>query len=412
MENASVKLLGDTGEYDLFGVNNGFRKLSEMYINQLVGEGKWFTVCHKISALQEDIMAVKNNKGVKLGSMISEVFIESSYRSAIYKYLLMNFLCYIEVPSFSFKTDTGQMAETFNKVLATANTRVVAEWLGMDEDDLPDKYRSRIYTIDMDDGDDELPYIKFTETKEGVRRAVCPKNNIDVSAKGCRVIPLFMLKAGVDALYSKFKEGIVKVEFLKDNGQIRGIFTTLDFPKVKEIYGSGDYYDSAVLDSYDGDFLKNRSLSRGFIRVPEIGGSKYDGGTRSINYARIISIDYNEEPDLAFINIDLGTVLEGFQNGVQKHANKAKDIVDMLEIFEIDGGAWKSEIGKKTRFLNKDMVSLLTWSEEQKMLLSTVFLRDLCLFMLGNPQWFGDFTGEPRVVSGFGSFGGDDDGLE
>ena len=35
------------------------------------------------------------------------------------------------------------------------------------------------------------------------------------------------------------------------------------------------------------------------------------------------------------------------------------------------------------------------WSE---VLLSTVFLRQLSLFMIGNPQWFGGYTGEKKNV--------------
>lgn len=406
MENSAVKFLGDYGEHDGLGVVNGFRKLSELYIRQLVEEGKWFTVCHKINALQEDIMSVTNGQGLKLGSFIRDTFIESSYRSAIYKYMLMNFLCYIEVPKAKFKTDTGRFEDSFNKILATANLGVVADWLGMEVDDLPSKYGSRIYTIDMDDGDDEVPYIELTETKEGVRKARCPKKDIDISERGTRVVPLFMLKAGVDTLYSKMKDSIVKVSFLRDNGRVRELFTTLDFTKVKEIYGGGTFFDNTYIRSYEGVFLENRFLHRGFIRVPEIGGSRYeDDGTRSINYARIISIEYDAEPDLSFINIDLSTVLPEFQEAVQKYAKQSSDIVDMLITFGIDGGAWKSSPGKQARFLNKDMISLLTWSDEQKMVLSTVFLRDLCLFMLSNPQWFGDFTGEPKEGVSYDSSG-------
>lgn len=400
-----LSFLGDSGKSDELGVINGFRRLCELYVKKLVDEGKWFTICHKINPKQIDIMQVVGDKGVKLGSYVSETFEEGSYRTSIYKYMLMNFLCYVEVPTVSFKNDTGGYSNTFDKILVTANTGVIASWLGMSEEELPDKYRSRVFTIDMDDGDDELPYVKLTESKEGNRKATCPRKNIDVSERGTRVIPLFMLKSGVDALYEKMKEGIIKVSFLKDNSQVRDMFTTANFDKIKEIYGAGEFYNDSVMHIYNGDFLENKSLPRGYIRVPEIGGSRYDGAMRSINYARIIDIDYESEPDLAFINIDLSTVLEGFQNGVMKYPNCAEDIVNMLEAFDIDGGAWKDSGDKKAKFLSKDMISLITWSEERKTLLSTVFLRELCLFMLSNPQWFGDFTGAPKY--GYSGSGGD-----
>lgn len=402
-----TNFLGETGKHDILGVLNGFRKLSELYINQLVSQGKWFTVCHKIDKNQEDIMAIKNNGGIKLGSMIDEVFQEGGYRTSIYKYLLMNYLCYIEVPTVSFKSDTGGFKNTFNKILATSNIEVIAEWLGTTVDDLPDKYKARVFSINMDDGEDELPYVKLTETKEGVRKATCPRSDIDVSERGTRVVPLFMLKAGVDTLYSKLADKVVKVTFLKDGGQVRDIFTTVNFNIIKDIYGIGTFYDDSVMMTYDGDFLRNKTLARGYIRVPEIGGSKYDTLTRSINYARIIGINYEEEPDLSFINIDLSTVLEGFQDGVLKHSSKAKDIISMLEAFDLDGGFWRDvKDGGSGRFLSKDSTSLLQWSDENALLLSTVFTRDLCLFMLSNPQWFGDFTGEPKnTFSGYGDVG-------
>lgn len=395
MDDAIIKFLGDSGEYDILGVVNGFRRLCDMYVKQLVEEGKWFTVCHKIDSKQVDIMQVENGEGVKLGSFVNDVFEEGGYRTSIYKYLLMNFLCYIEVPTTSFKSDTGSFKKTFNKMLVTANTEVMAEWLGVDYNELPSKYVDRVFNINMDDGEDLLPYVKLTETKGG-RKISVPRMDIDVSERGTRVIPLFMLKAGVDALYSKMEEGIVKVSFLKDGGQIRDMFTTVNFPKIRDIYGGGSFLDDSIEDSYKGDFLENKSLSKGYIKVPEIGGSRYDGPTRSMSYSRIVDISYNEEPDLSFINIDLSTVIEGFNEGVLAHTKQAEAIVDMLEAFGIDGDAWKDTVEARKKYINKDVSSLLQWAEERNLLFSTVFVRELCLFMLSNPQWFSNFTGEPK----------------
>lgn len=395
MDDAIIKFLGDSGEYDILGVVNGFRRLCDMYIKQLVEEGKWFTVCHKIDSKQVDIMQVENGEGVKLGSFVNDVFEEGGYRTSIYKYLLMNFLCYIEVPTTSFKSDTGSFKKTFNKMLVTANTEVMAEWLGVDYNELPSKYVDRVFNINMDDGEDLLPYVKLTETKGG-RKISVPRMDIDVSERGTRVIPLFMLKAGVDALYSKMEEGIVKVSFLKDGGQLRDMFTTVNFPKIRDIYGGGSFLDDSIEDSYKGDFLENKSLSKGYIKVPEIGGSRYDGPTRSMSYSRIVDISYNEEPDLSFINIDLSTVIEGFNEGVLAHTKQAEAIVDMLEAFGIDGDAWKDTVEARKKYINKDVSSLLQWAEERNLLFSTVFVRELCLFMLSNPQWFSNFTGEPK----------------
>lgn len=396
MGDIDLNFLGDTGEYDILGVKNGFRRLCELYIKQLVDDGKWFTVCHKIDPRQEDIMQVQNGEGVKLGSYIKEVFEEGSYRTSIYKYMLMNFLCYIEVPTTSFKSDTGKFKNTFKKMIVTSNVDVMARWLGVELDKLPCKYSDRVFRINMDDGEDFLPYVKLTESKEGVRKISIPRMDIDVSERGTRVVPLFMLRAGVDELYSKMCEDIVKVTFIKDGGQVRDMFTTVNFPKIREIYGGGSFYDDSVNESYRGDFLGNRNLSKGYIKVPEIGGSKYDGPTRSMSYSRIVEIRYDEEPDLSFINIDLGTVIEGFNDGVLAHTKEADAIISTLEAFGIDGDAWKDTVEARKKFVNRDASSLLQWVEERNLLYSTVFVRELCLFMLSNPQWFSNFTGEPK----------------
>lgn len=392
------KFIGDTGEYDILGVKNGFRKLSELYIKQLVNDGKWFTVCHKIDKNQVDIMGIENSEGDTLGRVVDRVFEEGGYRTSIYKYLLMNFLCYIEVPTLSFKGDDGTRRNTFDKMLITSNVDVIASWLGVSKSDLPDKYKSRVWGIGVDDGEEELPYVKLTESKEGKRKVTCPRKNIDVSKKGTRVIPLFMLKAGVDTLYDKLKEDIIKVTFLKDGGQFRDMFTTVNFSKIKEIYGPGNFYDDSVMTAYDGDFIGNKTMSRGYIRVPEIGGSRYGTPGRSINYARIVNIDYTAEPDLSFIDIDLSTVVEGFSDAVTDHMEEAEDIIEMLEAFGIDGGCWSKNEEGVIKYPVRNTQTLLEWVEERNMLFTTVFQRDLCLFMLANPKWFSSFTGKPKYT--------------
>ena len=243
MSEVNLNFLGDNGKNDILGIKNGFRKLTELYIKNLVENEKWFTICHKIDPKQEDIMQITNSEGVKLGSTIQAIFEEGTYRTSIYKYLLMNFLCYIEVPTTSFKTDTGGFKQSFNKILATANVDVMAHWLGIPVEQVPVKYADRVFDINMDDGEDLLPYVKLVEGKDGARKISVPRMNIDVSERGTRVIPLFMLKSGVDALYDKMKNNIIKVSFLKDGGQVRDMFTTVDFSKINDIYGKGSFLD-------------------------------------------------------------------------------------------------------------------------------------------------------------------------
>lgn len=397
--------LEDIGNCDELGVLNGFRTICEAVVKQVVSEGKWFTVCHKVDKEQVDIMSIENDSGKKLGAFLHDVFDVCCYRTAVYKYLVMNYLCYVEVPGKSFKTDTGSFKQTFTKMLITANETVMAKWLGVELEDLNDKYVNRVFSISMNDGDDYVSYVKLTESKQGTRSISVPRADLDVSVRGTRIIPLFMLKEGVDELYNKMSSSFVKVSFLKDNSQKREITTTLDMSKISELYGSCLFTDDAIESSYEGDFLNNKYLSRGYIRVPEIGGCKFNEGTKSLSYARIYNIEFDAEPDLTYIDIDLSTVQAGFEEGVLSYPSKSQDIIDMLGEFGLDTSGWVDTIESKKRYISKDSSSLLQWFEDNNMLYSTVFLRDVCMFMLANPQWFTNFDGKPKRYSTVANLG-------
>ena len=76
----------------------------------------------------------------------------------------------------------------------------------------------------------------------------------------------------------------MKFKYIKDNGQERELVTTLS----KEIFSK--YYDV----SYAENIIKNceMKIDRGYLKVPELGCSKYDEtGMRALNLSRITSIE-------------------------------------------------------------------------------------------------------------------------
>lgn len=399
------KFLGFDGTYNELGVVNGFRHLLSSYIESIVPQGKWFTVCTRIDDSQIDLMKLENAEGFTVGQIISGYYKEAIYRTAIYRYLLGNFMCYVEYPTNKFDKGNGKFMSSYEKMLVTSNPFVMSEWLGIEPRDLEDKYFDRVIGIDYDDDNNELPYVKLTESKQGVRRITCPRSNLDVSIRGCRIIPVFMLEAGVKALYKILEEKVVKINFLKDGGQKREMFTTVNLDKIKGLYSDSEFYGDVLERMYDGDFLNNTGLARGYLCLPEIGGSKYDDITRKISYTRIISIGFNEEPNYAFVNIDLGTVIKSFKDGVIDRNKDSEAIVEMLEAFDIDDGCFKGD-NAYSRSIN----GLIDWCENRDMVFSTVFRRQLCLFMLGNPQWFPHFDGKPKYS--YGSTNGGDVGIE
>lgn len=385
--------LNEKDKVDELGNKTRFRKVSTNLVSNVVNQGKWFSFCARISDDQIDIMAAKDSAGEKLGHIINEEsgYEYTSYRSSIYKYLLREFLCYIEVPVTIRDRDYGKgYKQTFNKYLATSNIEVVARWLDLSVEEANSKYGYRLCNILEDNECDLFPYLKLYATKDGIHKVTTPRKDVDLGESGTRVIPLYALKAGVDILYKKLLEDTYDVVFSKDSGQIRTINTTFSTEKIMSVY-TGSIVNNHLEGVYDGDFLANSTLERGYIRVFEMGSSIYDSPLRSINYARIISF-CKAEPDLTYMNIDMDCVMETFINCVYDlKQTQIDELVESLEVYDV---------GTERKINKMDLATandIEMWAESQIILLSTVFLRQLALFMLCNPNWFKGYTGAPKT---------------
>lgn len=371
---------------DLLGERTAFRELVSQVVSKVVDYGKWFAFCTKIDDSQYDIMSYKSSKGVKIGRFIHDLYPETSYRGAIYKYMIRDYLCYYEAPTVIKDRENGYgFRNSYNKFLITANINVIAKWLEITTEDAKMLYGSRVGGAYLDNECDLFPYVKLYETKDGTRKVTKPRKDLDLGIGGTRVIPLFALKEGVDAFYKLASEDTYTVEFFKDGGQLRKINTTFSLKKIRGLYNDNNFISKGLEGMYQGDFLKNPSMERGYIRVFEMGSSIYDNPLRSINYARIVRF-YQEDPDATYINIDLDGVMDAFNKGINNREVNLSEVRDMLEIYNV-GSSLPKEGGTITDFED--------WAFGQKMLLSTVFLRSLALFMLGNPQWFKGYTGSP-----------------
>ena len=388
MNRGGISQFVDDVQLDYLGFRTKFRLLCESVVKSIVNEGKWFSFCTKINKEQVDVIAYKNDKGVKVGDFIKDIYSESSYKTAIYKYLLTEFLCYCEVPNVVKTYDTSWYKSSYNKFLVTSNLGVVAAWMGISLEEAEATYGDRLYAVHEDDGEDLFQYLKLYETKEGVRKITKPRKPLDLGVQGTRIIPVFALKVGVDLLYEKLLSDTYDVTFCKDSGQVRTLNTTFNVDKIRSIYND-TFTTKGTSNWYEGDFISNPNMERGYIRVFELGSSIYDNPLRSINYARIISFE-KAEPDLTYINIDLSTVLDMFKDSIydSKYLN-IKEFVEALDVFDV--GTSRSINGVKLLSVN----DIENWADSQLVLLSTVFLRQLALFMLGNPQWFNGYTGEP-----------------
>lgn len=165
------------------------------------------------------------------------------------------------------------------------------------------------------------------------------------------------------------------------------------------LYKDSSFVSGMLSSSYDGDFLGSSVISRGYIRVPEVGSSVYDGsGVRAISYTRIISIEYGVEPDMEFAKVDLAGVVFSFSVYLSKLSDS--EISQLVSAMRVDGFDLSSMFldDGKPKFLI-DSFQLESWADLMNKTLSTLFQRSLHLFMVTNPRWFRGYTGERKGLT-------------
>ena len=335
-------------------------------------------------------MSIRNASGEKLGHFASELYPNTIYRSAVYKYLLRDYLCYYEAPTV-VKDNYSSIGfkPSYEKYLVTGSLWVVARWLGISIEEARERYGYRLSDVWEDNECDEFQYVKLYTSREGVRKITIPRKDLDLSKAGTRVVPVYALDIGIRELYRVASSDYTSVVFIKDGGAVREINVTFNPDKLREIYDSS-YVSENMEYVYDGNFAENPYLERGYIRVFEVGSSKYDSPLRCINFSRIISFGVGD-PDLAYINIDLTGVMGVFKDCVNNNLLDSQEIVATLKEYGVGG---------EEAFDGKAVVTpmdLISWAEGREVLLGTVFLRELALFMISNPQWFDGYDGCKRL---------------
>lgn len=393
---------GQEGVCDLLGERSIFRSIVCKFIDKLVKNGNWFTFCSKINDAQIDIFSIKNKDGLKLGSIIYDLLdTEDGYRTTLYRYLIHEYLCYYEIPTVTRQKDVPGFKDSFNKMLITSNIVIVANWLGISYEEANMKYGSRVATDNDFYRDDDLySYLKLYVDKDGTRKVSRPRKELDLGERGTRIVPVFAINKGIKTLYEMANKDFYNVSFVKDSGQDRIINTCFDYDKLSSIYKDKGLLSSSYEEQFDGDFINSPSFSRGYIRVIEVGTNLKNHAVRSINVSRIYKIE-KSEPDTTFIDIDLDSVKSTFLNMLETQNVNYNNLVDMLDIFQV--GSTREYNGKRIN----SYFELESWVDAQETLLSTPFIKQLALFMIGNPEWFKGYNGESKVVE----YSNDEDNL-
>ena len=341
------------------------------------------TLLDEISDMRKEVY--KNN-GVFLSND------DETKKTLFFDYLMSISICYVEIPKYT--TRDGMAQRTFDKFLVTKNPAVMASWMGCQPSEMQAKYSARIASNQIDLGDNELRAVKLLTSAKG-NSISCPRNTFKVKDMTC--IPLFMLYAFQKGFEDSLKSKILKFTYLKDNGTIRELCSTLSKDILMEYYKDtaivGGMLTSSDIDSQkQGGMHMSSKMNRGYIRIPELGSSIYDrSGIRSLNIARLLKVEEIDEVDTTFINVDLNSVVQNFYDcmdyALKKFPDQIKDIYVSIIEEEPDTEQPPVLVSKLNSFI-----------QSRSVILSTTFHRELHVFMINHPNWFPLYTGKPNAT--------------
>lgn len=326
---------------------------------------------------------------------------EETKKALFFDYLLAECVCYVEVPKYTRKD--GRPTPSFDKFFATKNPRLMALWINEDINLVTRKYAHRCKTTAVELMNNELRIAKLNKGTKGTSITI-PRNSLDASK--ITVTPLFCMNALINGFYEALSNSILEFTFMKDNGTERVLASTISKEIMYDYYNDHDFVSRALygVDIFSekvGGMTLGSKLGRGYIKVPELGSSRYDStGTRSVNIARLLKIQKLEEVSREFIDVDLSSVQLAFENGLNvltvKHPEHLVRLAGIVGTEDLSGGETDvqlSQIVKRTVDTNCTI-------------LSTTYLRELHRIMTKHPEMFPLYTGKPLdIVSETGDVG-------
>lgn len=315
---------------------------------------------------------------------------EALKKTLFYDYLMSISACYVEIPKYV--TKNGQAQSTYDKFLCTKNPAIMAAWMGCQPSEMQAKYSSRISGRYVEFQLGELRAVKLQHSAKGNSISV-PRNAMVTEKMVC--IPMYMIYAFIEGFKPMIQDGIVNFTFLKDNGTVRELATTVNEGILMDYYDD-NMFVSTMLSGVDintvqqGGMQLSSKMNRGYIKVPELGASIYDGsGVRSLNLARILKAEKVSEVDRSFIKVDLNSVVANFIDSMDYMYEKMPDELKKCYV-QLTGEVCESDS------VVSIMAGMKYWVESRSTFLSTTFHRQLHKFMIGNPQWFPLYTGMPN----------------
>lgn len=304
-----------------------------------------------------------------------------------FDYLLSISACYIEIPKYV--TKEGMAQEAYDKFLMTKNPNIIAAWLGIKPLEAQTKYSGKIHMTGYDFDNGYIRCVKLMQSAKGNSITV-PRSPLSMEKLSC--IPLYMLWAFVEGSKTIMQDKLIEFGYLKDNGTVRVLPTTLNESIMRDYY-KDNLFVNLMLNGIDinkvqqGGMMLSSHINRGYIKVPEIGISKYDAtGVRSLNIARLLYAKEVTEVDRSYIDVDLDSVQLGFINASDSLLTRDESQVILMfkELTQKEPTAdTPALIIEEAKKYVQNMITIF----------STTYKKSLHTFMISHPQWFPKYTG-------------------
>lgn len=305
------------------------------------------------------------------GDLVGDALIKKSKNALFLDYMLACSVCYVEVFD----------GTKIDKYLATKN-RILAGAVCNKSEEETRKYMNYLTPYASMFESNQLSVLKINVNKKG-KSITQPRGYLDLT-KRVKVTPLFFLNMYVKQVMELLNKGFVKFTYIKDNLTEREFISTLSEGKMSQ------YYDSAIVDKMKRN--NDMKLSRGYIRLPEMGISKYDlSCVRSLNLSRITSMKLVESFDTRYIDVDFSVILNSFVRGIHNCEDTNLLVHVYTELVQSPPADYDEVI------IKSDLTSFI---ESQHIIGTTTLLRQLHLYMLKYPQIFKGYDG--KLVEGYG----------
>lgn len=320
--------------------------------------------------------------------------------SLFYDYLLSVSICYIEIPKTI--TRNGVVSNTYDKFLATKNVALISEWAGLPMLDVTKKYGERLSTRLADLFDSNLRVAKLQFTK-GNRKVSIPRGATNIQGMTC--MPLFVVNNFTKGLRPYLEKGMLKFTFSRDNGVEREVVGTLNPEVLMYYYKDSEYihkclHNTSFFDMSIGEMESTSTMLRGYIKIPEVGCSRYDdSGTRAVNMLRLTKIEGVAEADPTFIDVDLDSIQENFRTCLEDFIRDNEAGFALEQIRQMCFDLFVEELPEDITTPVRGVTYLLNKAQDMTLVFSTVFKRELHIFLLDRPHLFPLYTGAPSRYS-------------